>query len=184
MKSFKQYIFESGRLFRLDNKLLIPKTHTYAFSPDKTTSGNVEGWNQIPPTWERKTGLFAGHYHHVITYAVPRDTRWIVTGKRTKDEKPTVHFDLFDKQDIESHRPVLSQYNVRQGFERTAGGEFFAQGEKAPRPISQRVIDNPLEHIGKHYNIKFIPDLDDFKSRLDSKGTHHNFEGNFEFNDD
>jgi hypothetical protein len=182
MKSFKQFIIESGRLFRFDDKPIIPKAQTYAVSPDNTGSGNVEfnrGW-EPPANWERKTGLYAGQYHHVLTYAVPRETRWIVTGKKTKDKNPTVYFDTNSRKAIEAHRPTISQYNVRQGFKRTAGGEFFAQGEKAPAPISQTVIDNPLEHIKKHFDVKFIPDLQDFKSKLDSEGTHHTAEGNFE----
>jgi hypothetical protein len=182
MKSFKTFLNEGGRLYRVDDRLLIPKAQTYAFSPDNTGSGNVEfnrGWKP-PSSWERKTGLFTGHYHHVLTYAVPRETRWIVTGKKTKNENPTVHFDIEDKEAIESHRPTLSQYNVRQGFVPTAGGEFFAQGEKAPTPISQTTIDNPLEHIGKHFNVKFVKDLSDFRNRLNFKGIHHTFEGNFE----
>lgn len=181
MKSFKQFIIESGRLFRFDDKLLIPKAQTYAVSPDNTESGNVEfnrEW-EPPANWERKTGLYAGQYHHVLTYAVPRETRWIVTGKKTKDKNPTIYFHTDDRESIEAHRPTISQYNVRQGFKRTAGGEFFAQGEKAPPPISQTVIDNPLEHIKKHFDVKFVPNLKDLKSRLDSEGTHHTAEGDF-----
>lgn len=182
MKSFKQHIQESGRLFRFDDKPVIPKAQRYVFAPDNTGSGNVEnnrGW-EPPSDWQKKTGLFAGQYHHVLTYAVPRETRWIVTGKKGKNENPTVHFDVNDREDILSHRPVLSQYNTRQGFERTAGGEFFAQGETAPKPISQRVIEDPLNHIKQHFNVKFVRDLDDFRNRLNFKGIHHTFEGNFE----
>lgn len=184
MKSFKQYLSEArrGRLFRFDDTRLKPKAQTYAFSPDKSGSGNIEnqaGW--IPPeSWTRETGLFAGQYHHVLSYAVPRSTRWIVTGKRTKDTKPTIHFAEEDRDDIKAHRPTISQYNVRQGFKQTQSGEFFAPGEVAPSPISQETIENPLEHIKKHYNVKFVDDLDHQKRLLDLKGIGHNYEGTFE----
>ncbi len=183
MKSFKQYITEAGKLYRFDDKKLIPKAQTYAFSPDDTGSGNVKnnvGW--IPPeSWERKKGLFAGHYHNVLAYAVPRATRWVVTGRRTKDTKPTIHFSESDREAIMSHKPTVSQYNVRQGFKKSQDGiEYFVQGDKAPSPISQKTIKNPLEHIQKHYDVKFVPDLDSHKRGLEVRGIGHNFEGEFE----
>jgi hypothetical protein len=184
MKSFRQYLLEAGKLFRFDAEPIIPKAHNYVFSPDNTGSGNAEmnrnsGWNP-PSDWQERTGMFAGQYHHVLPYAVPRETRWIVTGKRGKNEKPTIHFDEGDKERIESNRPTLSQYRRKDGFIKTAGGEFFAQGENAPKPISQRVIENPLDHIRQHYNIKFVKNLGDTKKQLESDGIDHSAEGNFE----
>ena len=183
MISFKQYISEAGKLYRFDDEKLIPKAQEYVFSPDGTGSGNVEnnaGW--VPPEdWERKKGLFAGQYHHVLSYAVPRSTRWLVTGKRTKEEKPTIHFSEDDREAINAHRPTISQYNVRQGFKRSqSGGEYFAQADTAPSPISQKTIENPLEHIKQHFNVKFVPDLDRHKRDLEVRGIGHNFEGSFE----
>jgi hypothetical protein len=175
-KSFLQFITESGKLYRFDDRQLTPKAQEYAFSPDNTGSGNVSGW-EPPADWTRRTGLFTGKYHHVLTYAVPRSTRWITTGKRTKDSKPVVYFDESDRDAIAAHRPVLSQYNRRQGFARTLGSEYFAAGERAPSPVSQRVLENPLEEIGKHFTVKFVRDLDQHKSALDSEGVNYNAEG-------
>ncbi len=182
MKTFRQYLNEAGRLFRFDDKSVAPKAQTYAFSPENLGSGNVQntaGWTP-PESWTREKGLFAGKYHDVLPYAVPRSTRWIKTGKRTKDTKPTIHFSEEDREAIEAHRPTISKYNIRQGFKQTQPGEFFAPGEVAPSLISQETIENPLEHIKKHYNIKFVDDLDHQKRLLDLKGIGHNFEGTFE----
>ena len=176
VKSFRQHLSESGKLYRFDDRQLIPKAQEYAFAPDNTGSGNVIGWDP-PADWTRRTGLFSGKYHHVLTYAVPRNTRWIVTGKRTKDSKPVVYFDNNDRDAIATHRPVLSQYNRRQGFVRTAGAEYFAPGGRAPRPISQRVLKNPLEEIGKHFTIQFVPDLDRHKETLEARGVNYSAEG-------
>jgi hypothetical protein len=183
MKSFKQYLSEAGKLYRFDDKILKPKAQTYAFSRDDTGSVNVEnnvGW--VPPEdWEIKKGLFAGQYHHVLSYAVPRSTRWIVTGKRTKNEKPTIHFTEDDREAINAHRPTISQYNVRQGFKRSNPnvGEYFAQTDNAPSPISQKTIEDPIEHIKKHFNVIFVPDLDRHKRDLDARGINYNAEGDF-----
>jgi len=176
MKSFLQYITESGRLYRFDDKQVIPKAHEYAISPDGSESGNVAGWNP-PADWSRRTGLFTGKLHHVLPFAVPRATRWITTGARTKKSKPTVYFDKADREAIQSHRPVLSQYNVRQGFQQTVGGEYFAPGERAPSPVSQRVIENPLEEISKHYAVKFVSNLARHKETMDSSGLNYSAEG-------
>jgi hypothetical protein len=184
MKSFRQYISEAGKLYRFDDKMIKPKAQTYAFSPDGTGSGNVEnnaGW--VPPEdWERKKGLFAGQYHHVLSYAVPRSTRWLVTGKRTKEEKPTIHLSEDDREAINAHRPTISQYNVRQGFKKSQanGGEYFAQADTAPSPISQKTIEDPLEHIKQHFNVNFVPDLDLHRKNLLAQNIHHNSEGDFQ----
>lgn len=181
MKSFKQYITEAGKLYRFDDKQIIPSAQDYATSPEGTESGRVTPYWQPPSNWKRSKGLFAGKYHDVLPYAVPRATRWIITGKRTKDTKPTIYFSESDREAIMSHKPTVSQYNVRQGFKKSQDGiEYFVQGDKAPSPISQKTIENPLEHIQKHYNVKFVPDLDSHKRGLEMRGIDHNFEGEFE----
>lgn len=180
MLSFKHYLNESGKLYRIDDQPIIPKAHTYAFSPDNEGSGNIEKWNP-PSDWQKRTGLFSGQYHQVLAYAVPRQTRWLVTGKRTKTEKPTIHFSESDREAIEKHRPQISQYNIRQGFTRLPTGfEYFAQGDTAPNPISRKIIENPLEHIQKHYNVKFVKDLDDTRKDFLARRVYHNAEGHFE----
>lgn len=176
MLSFIRFITESGRLFRFDDQQVTPKAQEYATSPDGSQSGNVSGWTP-PADWKRSTGLFAGQYHHVLTYAVPRNTRWITQGARTKNSKPTVYFDQADREAIENHRPVLSQYNVRQGFQQSMGGEYFAPGERAPSPVSQRVLENPLDEIRKHYAVKFVSDLARTKETIDSWGINYSAEG-------
>jgi len=183
MKSFIQYINESGKLYRFDDKQIIPSAQDYATSPDGTESGRVSPDWQPPSDWKRSKGLFAGQYHHVLSYAVPRDTRWIVTGKKGKNEKQTIHFDEADRERISSHSPTLSQYNRRQGFKRTLGGEYFASGEDAPKPIKQTKITDPLSHIEKHYNINFVKNLTKHKRDLESQGVHHTAEGDFEVNE-
>ena len=177
MKSFLQHITESGKLYRFDDRQVTPKAQEYAISPDGSESGNATtGWNP-PADWTRRTGLFTGTLHHVLPFAVPRATRWITTGARTKNSKPTVYFDEADREAIQSHRPVLSQYNVRQGFQQTVGGEYFAPGEHAPSPVSQRVIENPLEEISKHYAVKFVSNLARHKETMDSWGLNYTAEG-------
>ena len=179
MKSFLQYITEGGKVYRFDDNPITPKAQTYAFYPDGTGSGNISKWKP-PSDWSQETGLFAGQYHHVLPYAVPRDTRWIVTGSRTEDTKPTIFFSESDKERIKAHTSTLSVYNRRQGFQKTLRGERFAPGDVAPKPLSQTQITDPLSHIEKHYDIQFVSDLDAHKKELESKGIHHAAEGNFE----
>jgi hypothetical protein len=179
MKSFSQFLAEAGRLYRFDDQPITPRAQTYAISPDRTSSGNISGWKP-PPDWSQETGLFAGHYGHVLSFAVPRDIRWVVTGKRTEDSKPTIYFAKADKQRIDDHTPTLSVYNRRQGFQRTSSGEWFAPGGVAPEPLSQTRITDPLSHIGKHYNVQFVDDIVAHKKGLESEGIHHSAEGDFD----
>jgi len=182
MRSFKEYITEAGmHLYRFDPPDTTPEVHTYATNRNRTVSVNVEtGSEDVDPGLkDRITGLFAGQYHHALPYAVPRNVRWIVTGKKTKDENPTIHFSIDDKEAIELYRPILSKYNVRQGFERLSG-EHFKETEKAPTPISQTtIVDNPLTLIEKHYNIKFVKNLDDLKQQLNDNNIKHTAQGTF-----
>jgi len=183
MMRFKTYLFEGRRLFRFDDlkdgKQIIPKPQKYAFDSDGSGSGNIDKYDP-PKDATIKTGLFADEYHRVLPYATPRSTRFIVTGQRTKKSKPTIHFDKKDKDKIMSHVTSLSQYGEQQGFKKTKTDEFFREGDKTPRPMSQKIIKNPLEHISKHYEIKFVDDLDDHKAKLDANKTHYEAEGEFD----
>ena len=202
MKSFKQYIIESERLFRFDDKKIIPKPQTYAFSPDNTGSGNVERWKDAPPDWERKTGVFAGKYSDVLPFSVPRETKWIIPHDRDESGKQTIYFAKSDRRRIKQHRSQLTQYNERQGFEKLRSGsefhqvgpgealageasgrigpeEYFSRSGADLRPIKKKIIQNPLRHLQRHYNVQFVDDLDAVKKHFTDNGIGHNAEGYF-----
>lgn len=181
MKSFIQYILESKKLFRFDDLSGIPQVSKFAFSPDKHESGNAEHWNP-PKNWKIKTGLFAGDMKNVILYSVPRETRWIQTKEKKGKKSLTIYFDKSDRKKIEDHISTLSKYDEKQGFEKTVegSGEYFITTKKAPQPLEQEKIENPLRHIAKYYNIIFVDDIKKYIKDLKRKKIKFNSEGDFE----
>lgn len=185
MKTFRQIIIESGRLVRYDRlpksgKPFKPKSFLYRFTGDGTGSGPESTWGSYPKseTDILKTGLFAGHKGHAAPYTMPRNIRWIRVGERKGDEKPTL---IMSKKDFKrlqkSGRSVASIYNIKQGFKKTSGGEFFAARENIP-PIKQEIVD-PLKTIRKSHNIRTVRNLDSIKRRLVRSEINHDAEGNF-----
>ena len=97
MQSFKEYLTESGRLFRFDDLPedgvpKIPNTHEYGF--DGETSGRTDTWGDYPKgsNYTQKSGIFSGQLHEILPYALPRDTKWIKTEVSSGKEKPTLFF--------------------------------------------------------------------------------------------
>jgi len=193
MKSFKQYLNEARRMFRFDDlpadsKPFVPKSKRYGFvrQGDNIGSGSVEGWGDYPkgPDYHEKTGVFAADYSSALPYALPRDTRWIMHGNRTKTEKPTLILHSGDLPKIKKHTTVKTEYRKRpQGFAPTsldnASGEHFSEREISPTPISQTKHSNVLDMISKHYNVRFVDDLSKTKRELETSKIPHNAEGDF-----
>jgi len=145
------------------------KLGTYHSSPDGSSSGQFGPGEKIPEGWKSKTGLFAGEAAHVAPYAAPRGTSF-VTHAGENGEKPTLVFGEQDKEKIQSHKPTLTSFSA-DGFQRTAGGEHFSP--QPGKPVSQTKINNPIEHMSQHYNVKFVPDLKTHVEGLRSQGVPH-----------
>lgn len=183
MKSFLTYLQEARKLFRFDDLPasgvpVTPRMHTYGFV--KTGSGRADSWGTYPKgkDYHEKTGMFAAEYAHSLPYSMPRDTRWIVTGKRSKTEKPTLFVAAADRKKIETHKTVVSEYRKKQQrFDSTGTTEYFTKS--APRPISQKIHTNPLSLISKHMNVVFVDDLDAQKKHLEQNNINHGAEGDF-----
>lgn len=187
MKSFNQYIMETKRLVRYDTlprtgKPFVPRSDLYRFTADKTGSGRESSWGSYPksPDDTLKTGLFTASQGHAAPYAMPRNTRWIRTGTRQGNEKPTLYISKTSKKALQrgGHRTVASHYSDKQGFERTSGEEFFANRENV-KPIRQEIFSNPLEILRKTHRIRAVRDLNTVKQRFDAEGIRHEAEGNF-----
>jgi len=179
MKLFKEYLAEAGRLVRFDDRGRTPEPAEFAFSPDGSGSGRVTPEWTPPANWKRDTGLFAGTIGHAAPYAAPRKTRWITTGTREGNRKPTIWFQKGDRDSIKKHISTMSQYNRRQGFKETLGGEVFRSGQNAPKAIDTTDITNPLKFIKNHYRVRFIDNLDYKIKNLLKRGIHHGAEGDF-----
>ena len=145
------------------------KLGTYHSSPDGSSSGQFGPGEKIPEGWKSKTGLFAGEAAHVAPYAAPRGTSF-ATHAGENGEKPTLVFGEQDKEKIQSHKPTLTSFSA-DGFQRTAGGEHFSP--QPGKPVSQTKINNPIEHMSQHYNVKFVPDLKTHVEGLRSQGVPH-----------
>jgi hypothetical protein len=190
MISFLQYLFETKRLVRFDDlpansKPFVPRTRRYGFvgQGDKIASGSAEEWGDYPKgsDYREKTGLFAADYSSALPYALPRDTRWIKHGKRTKTEKPTLIMHSRDLPKIKKHITVKTEYRKRpQGFTPTRvgfSGEHFSERQISPTPIAQTKHSNVLDMISKHYNIRFVDNLNKTKRELETSNVKHTAEG-------
>lgn len=187
MKSFSEYIAETKRLVRYDTmprtgKPFVPRSDLYRFTADKSGSGRESSWGSYPKSSDDtlKTGLFTAAQGHAAPYAMPRNIRWLRTGTRQGNKKPTLYISKSSKKALQrgGHRTVASHYSIKQGFERTSGEEFFANRENV-RPIRQEIHSNPLGILRKTHRIRAVRDLDAVKRRFDADGTHHEAEGNF-----
>ena len=181
MQSFKEYLTESGRLFRFDDLPedgvpKIPNTHEYGF--DGGTSGRSDTWGDYPKgsDYTQKSGIFSGQLHEILPYALPRDTKWIKTDVSSGKEKPTLFLDRSDIEKIMKHKTVLTQYKKKQGFERR-GSEYFKQSDTSPVPMKQTVYENPLDLISKHHDIVWTDNLNTQKQKLTDAGVAHSAEG-------
>jgi hypothetical protein len=188
MKSFNEYISETKRLVRYDTmprsgKAFVPRSDLYRFTADGSGSGRESSWGDYPKSSNDtlKKGLFTASGGHAAPYAMPRNTRWIRTGTRQGDEKPTLYISKTTKKSLRrgGHRTVASHYSVKQGFERTGEEEFFANRENV-KPIRQEVHSNPLGILRKTHRIRAVKDLNAVKRRFDADGTHHEAEGSFD----
>jgi len=144
---------------------------TYYRSPDWSSSGSFSNQENIPKDWLKEVGLFGGKLKNIIPYATPRNVRWIVT----KDlSRPTVIFAEKDKQAITSYRPYLSKFS-QSSFTQQSNGEFFSHDPK--QAMKQEMIRNPLRFMQKWYNVKFVPNLDDYAKQLKSQDINFDSEG-------
>lgn len=167
MKSFKTYLTETRRVFRVDQRRLKPgkKARRYDFDPENNSgpAGTVDGDNIT-----RTRGLFAARKDEMVPYVGGRDVPFAwVQPSGGKNRRGTVYYSQDSKEIIQSRRPVVTGYSTEhQGFKKISTGEYFRPGQRVPRPTSQETIHNPIEYMQKHVNVKFVPNLGKVASTL------------------
>lgn len=158
IKLFEEYEESERYVYRIDNSLIkdfSDSLRVYYHSSDWTQSGTFE---TEPDNLEKSVGLFAGRLKDIVPYSTPRSeglsTQWIIYNKDFK--KPTIAFNIDDKQSILDYHPILSKFDSSK-FKKLPNGEYFSQD--AGIPINQERISNSLDLISKYYNIEFVDDI-------------------------
>jgi len=170
MKTFIEYLLEAKRVFRVDQGGIRPgkKARRYDFDPQNNSgvAGSIPGDNTT-----RMRGLFAAKKDEMIPYVGGRDVpfAWVqpVRGNRKGRIRGTVYYPASSEEEIKKRRPSVTSYSTeKQGFKQISTGEYFRPGQRVPRPTSTETIQNPLEYMRKHVNVKFVPNLGRIVSTL------------------
>lgn len=164
-----------SNLYRVDGDKIADfssKMRTYRHAPDWSSSGTFGTDEEVPDGWGQATGLFTAELRHVVAYAVPRSTKWVVTWENPK--RPTIYFNENDRRAIASHQPTLSTFN-KSDFQQLPSKEFFT--DKPSNPTKQETIRNPLNFIRRWYDVQFVPNVVEKAKQLKSQNLHFNSEG-------
>lgn len=167
---FKEWLLESeSRVFRIDPTKVSdfasnPKTYYFT----KSGSGAVDNTSK-PPAWAQgeqgtyRKGLFAGKYHDMISYMIPRDVPWLVAHTQPK---PTLYFSSENTADIQNYKPYISSFDASkfEPLSKDGQGEFFA--EKPPQPVKQAQIKNPLRILQNKFVVVPVKNAQELKSKL------------------
>lgn len=161
-------------VYRIDSdqiKDFAQNLRTYHHNQDWTHSGTFDDPRAVPHGYNQSKGLFGDDLKNVVPYAVPRNTPWI---RHYLYKRPTVVFELKDKQNIINHRPHLSVF-PDQHFNRLPSGEMFSTNPGTPD--RQEQIRKPLNFIKRWYDVKFVPDLKKLARYFKRQGVLFDSEG-------
>lgn len=182
MKNFSDWL--ENRLFRVDPERRDFEKHSNLrqyFITNKGESGPVSSPNVIPD-WGKslegmfKTGLYAGRYHEVISYLIPRELPWIIVP--TKPKK-TLYIRKQDIKNIQEYSPWISSFNQNdfETLDRDGQGEYFT--EKPPKALKQIQIKNPWRILQNNFIVIPVDDIMDTHKELKNKKIGFDSEGSF-----
>ena len=178
--NFKQWLKIRENVFRIDPEkrdFSLQPRH-YFITPDGQ-SGSVPTKDTIPD-WGKnlkgvtKTGLYAGKYHDILSYLIPRELPWILV---PTTPKKTLYVRDIDVKKIQEYHPWISSFdqNKFQALSRDGQGEFFS--EMPPKPIKQIQIKNPYKILNKEFNLIPVKDIVAKNDELKSKNIGFDSEG-------
>ena len=178
--NFKTWLKIRENIFRIDpeQRDFSQQLRHYFITPDGQ-SGSVPTKDTIPD-WGKnlkgviKTGLYAGKYHDILSYLVPRELPWILV---PTTPKKTLYVRDIDVKKIQEYRPWISSFdqNKFQSLSRDGQAEFFS--EMPPKPIKQIQIKNPYKIINKEFNLIPVKDIVAKNDELKSKNIGFDSEG-------
>jgi hypothetical protein len=119
----------------------------------------VPNWAQTPqgPTPGRfRSGAFAGKYHNIVSYLIPRKMPWILVP--TKPKK-TLYIRQQDVQVVKDYKPWISAFK-KTDFEelgREGQGEFFT--EKPPVAHKQSQIKDTWRLLQNNFSLQPVSDI-------------------------
>ena len=164
MKSFKEYLLEAKRVFRVDQRRIKPgkKARRYDFDD----LGNSAPAGSLPAEEvTRQRGLFAATKDEMVPYVGGRDVSfaWVQPLRQNNKggvRRGTVYYSDANRERVQSSRPVVTGYSTKkQGFKKISTGEYFRAGQRVPRPVSREEIQDPIAYMQKYVNVKFVPNL-------------------------
>jgi hypothetical protein len=119
----------------------------------------VPNWAQTPQgpiPGSFKSGIFAGKYHNIVSYLIPRKMPWILVP--TKPKK-TLYIRQQDVQVVKDYKPWISTFK-KTDFEelgREGQGEFFT--EKPPTAHKQAQVKNTWRLLQNNFLLKPVSDI-------------------------
>lgn len=133
-------------------------THTGESGPTSTPN-QVPDWAQTPQgttPGSFKSGIFAGKYHNIVSYLIPRQLPWILV---PTNPKKTLYIRQQDIPAIKDYKPWISTFK-QSDFEelgREGQGEYFT--EKPPTPHKQSQIQNAWRLLQSNFSVQPVNDI-------------------------
>jgi len=116
----------------------------------------------VVPDWGKslkgsfKTGLYAGKYHDIVSYLIPRELPWILV---PTSPKKTLYVRKQDVSLIQKYSPWISSFK-QSDFEtlgREGQGEYFT--EKPPKAVKQVRIKNAWKVLQSKFLVYAVDDI-------------------------
>ena len=179
MKNFQEWL--ENRVFRIDPEKNDFDDHSklkqYFFT--KNGSGQTDSPNTVPD-WGKsmegsfKTGLFAGKYHDITSYLIPRNLPWILV---PTFPKKTIYIRKQDVSSIQRYSPWISSFKQSdfQVLDREGQGEYFA--EKPTKAHQQKQIKNNWRVLQSKFNVMPVDDIMAKHQELKNKNIGFDAEG-------
>lgn len=160
--TFVEWLKEN--VFRIDPEKRDFEDHSNLrqyFMTQNGESGPVPAPDTVPD-WGKslqgsfKTGLYAGKYHDIVSYLIPRDMPWILV---PTNPKKTLYVRKQDIPAIQNYSPWISSFDKSQ-FQvlgREGQGEYFS--EKPPKPSRQAQVKNPWRILQSKFSVQPVDDI-------------------------
>lgn len=173
-----------NRVFRIDPERRDFEDHSglrQYFMTNKGESGPTPS-RDVVPDWGRslegsfKTGLYAGKYHDVVAYLIPRDMPWILV---PTNPKKTLYVRKQDVPSIQRYSPWISAFkqNDFQMLGREGQGEYFA--ERPPKAHRQVQVKNAWRLLQAKFDVRTVDDINATYKELKAKNVGFDAEGSF-----
>lgn len=171
-----------NRVFRIDPEKRDFDDHSNLrqyFITQNGESGPVPAPNTVPD-WGKslqgsfRTGLYAGKYHDIVSYLIPREMPWILVP--TKPKK-TLYIRKQDVPAIQKYSPWISSFKQDdfQTLGREGQGEYFT--EKPPEALKQTQIKNTYRLLQNKFIVNPVDNILATHKELKDKNIGFDSEG-------